>query len=178
MFFFVRGRQPSSYVAMILRRWHVFWLFVTTTTTCSPQHGRVYVFFAFFRVMPTPVSLAARTVHVAHTVAATATTVHPCARHFFALSLRRCHSSTASRYCRHFSLSLPHPPPLFALPLSVHPRACHNAGMGDAASELIDDLQAQSAVRRMVGGSGGSGGGTDGRGGVTNNKGFTNGDDW
>ncbi|CAN0241308.1 unnamed protein product [Ectocarpus fasciculatus] len=43
-------------------------------------------------------------------------------------------------------------------------RACRNAGMGDAGSELMDDLQAQSAVRRMVagGGSGGGGGGRDG----------------
>ncbi|CAM9131959.1 unnamed protein product [Ectocarpus sp. 6 AP-2014] len=40
-------------------------------------------------------------------------------------------------------------------------RACQNAGMGDAGSELMDDLQAQSAVRRMVGGGGG-GGGQDG----------------
>eukprot|EP00904_Undaria_pinnatifida_P012907 jgi/Undpi1/8747/HiC_scaffold_25.g11209.m1 len=28
-------------------------------------------------------------------------------------------------------------------------RACHNAGMGDTASELIDDLQASSAVKRL-----------------------------
>lgn len=52
--------------------------------------------------------------------------------------------------------------------------------MGDAASELIDDLQAQSAVRRMVGGggSGGSGGaeGRGGGGGGTN--GSTDGDAW
>ncbi|CAB1118274.1 unnamed protein product [Ectocarpus sp. CCAP 1310/34] len=45
-------------------------------------------------------------------------------------------------------------------------RACQNAGMGDAGSELMDDLQAQSAVRRMVrgGGSGGGGGGGGGGG--------------
>lgn len=46
--------------------------------------------------------------------------------------------------------SPPRPPAPRSLPLSLPVcRACHNAGMGDTASELIDDLQASSAVKRL-----------------------------
>lgn len=146
-----------------------------------PQPPRVCLFCLSSRccnLTYPPVSLTARA--VAHTVAATATSITGYPTTHFLLS-RSLSLSLSARACARMCLCL-------SLPLSICSRACHNAGMGDAASELIDDLQAQSAVRRMVSGSGsgggrgsgnGNGNGTKDRGGVTNgNNGFPNGDDW